>query len=256
MAKDTAYKTFQTAIGRAEYLFRLYHGLVDTRQRDIRLDWAKSFCSIMHWNKSSAKNINRVDGKDAILVLREKSSLNRKDFAKHQLTDLLRSGLVMAISAVDAYYHSKIIAHVIKAAKRNEMPAKLAKTRICVQDFIEAQYYERPMMALRNSLNESLGYQSLQTSEKISDSLSLIGVSKFWDEVSKRMNMNKKDIEKDLKHFVKRRNQIAHEGDLSQSTRTRNKSLDIQPKTVNDALGFIKKLIEKSEAEINHQLGI
>lgn len=45
---DTAYETFKVAFGRAVYLYRLYHGLTNHRQRAMRSDWASNFCRLMH----------------------------------------------------------------------------------------------------------------------------------------------------------------------------------------------------------------
>ncbi len=252
---DTAQATFSTAMGRARYLLKLYHGLANTRQRSIRTDWAENFCDLMHWPKANAANIDRIDSNDVVLVLRDGASLTATDFDHDQLTDLLRASLVMGISAMDAYFHSKILAYVVKAARKgDQMPKALLKANITVSDFVSATKYKRRMQALRNAMQRSLGFQSFQQAKNIEDALGLIGIAKFWSSTATRMAKPLDDVKKELASHVKRRNQIAHEGDLSQSKKSRNKPHDITPKQVSDALDFLDSLVTHAEAEINLQL--
>ena len=252
---DAALMTFNTALERARYLLKLYHGLVNTRQRGIRRDWAESFCGLMHW--PSGSDIERVDGREVVIVTRTNSELTAGDFSEEQLTDLLRASIVMGVSAIDAYFHAKTLAYVVRsAAKGEEMPGALSKAPITVKDFVAAKEYKRKMTVVRNALHRSLGYQSLQQPKNISGALALIGVSKFWGKIANRLSMSADDVKKELGSLIKRRNQIAHEGDLSQSKKARNKPHKLTPGYVNNMLDFLDRLIQQAENEINHQLGI
>lgn len=250
---DSALTTFTTGMERARYLVKLYHGLTNTRQRSIRSDWAESFCNLMHWPQSAS--IERVDSNDVIVVIRDGASLASADFAHVALADLLRASLVMGVSAMDAYFHSKILAYVVKAARKGEnMPKALLRAGITVSDFVSASKYKRRMQALRNAMQRSLSFQSFQQAKNIEDALGLIGIAKFWSSTATRMARTPDDLKAELALQVKRRNQIAHEGDLSQSKKSRNKSRDITPKQVFDALRFLDGLVTHAEAEINQQL--
>lgn len=252
---DTALATFNTAIGRARYLLKMYHGLINTRQRGIRADWAGSFCTLMHWPQNS--DIARVDSKDAVVVLRDGAALDEDDFTESQLSDLLRASIVMAVSALDAYFHSKTLAFIVKSAtKGDSMPKSLSKATITVADFVGATRFKRRNQGLRNAFQRSLGFQSLQQPKNIEDALSLIGIEKFWSGVAARIGNPVEDIKKELTQIVKRRNQIAHEGDLSQSKKARNKPHDITPGLVQSSLDFLDQLIKTAELEINNQLGV
>jgi hypothetical protein len=252
---DTAYETFKAAYKRAKYLYRLHEGLANHRKRAMRCDWAASFCRIMRWSQATAGEIDRVDSPDAIVVLRKGSRLSRVDFATDALPDLLRASIVMLVSAIDAYFHAKIIAHVVRLANKGaHMPKALGKETISVKDFVKARQYKRKMTVVRNALNEKLGYQSLQSPEKVAKALAMIGVSDFWRSVAKCMGAKEKAVTEGLTNIVKRRNRIAHEGDLSQSKKTRNASRVIAPKEVKRALAFSLKLIPRAEKEINRHL--
>lgn len=223
----------------------------------MRADWATNFCRLMHWPVGRAANIDRIDGRDAIVVLKDGSRLQGDDFESTALADLLRASLVLGVSSLDAYFHSKIIAYVVRAANQGgDMPGALKKATITVEDFVEGRRYTRRMTTVRNSLDESLGFQTLQQPDKIANGLALIGVAGFWANVAARMEVPQEGVKSRLSQIVKRRNQIAHEGDVSQSRRTRNASREIDTSYVRQSLGFIRKLIKRSDDEINEQIEI
>jgi hypothetical protein len=250
---DSAFATFATAMTRARYLLKLYHGLTNTRQRGIRTDWAEKFCDLMHWPQTAS--IARVDSTDVVIVIRDGADMTCADFDHDQLTDLLRASLVMGVSAMDAYFHSKICAYIVKAANRGDkMPNALKKANMTVLDFISAKKYKRKMQALRNALERTLGYQSLQQAKNIEDALGLIGITKYWSSIAARIGTPIEDLKKKLVQYVKRRNQIAHEGDLSKSKKARNQPHELKPNKVVEALDFFDKLVTHSEREIDQQL--
>jgi len=252
---DTAYETFKVAFERATYLYRLYHGLANRRKRAMRSDWAGNFCDLMHWPKADAHSIDRIDSPDAIVVLRPSSRLTCHDFETEYLSDLLRASLVMGVSSLDAYFHSKTIAYIVRAANHGaKMPKSLKKRTITIEHFVEGKKYERRMNVVRQAMEKSLGFQSLQQPEKIEQAVALIGVNSLWSGVAERCGTTTDILKADLSKIVKRRNQIAHEGDLSQSRKTRNHERSISPKETRDALILIRRIGGRSESEINSQL--
>ncbi len=252
MPKDTAKATFDIAIGRAEYLLRLAQGLTNHRKRSIRRDWARKFKTLMHWPQSHA--INRVDSKDAVIVLRDGATAKEEDFSSESMQDVLRASLVMAVSAMDAYFHAKIVQHVVKHSRKTNPSNKLLNERILVKDFIEGRRKAHTNAALRAAIERKLSYQSLQQPSQVAEALGLIGVSDFWKGVAQRLNQRADTLRTSLAKVVKRRNQIAHEGDLSQSRRARNKGRAITHKDVEGDVALIKKIVEAAEKEINKQL--
>jgi RiboL-PSP-HEPN len=249
---DTALATFQVAMARAKYLYEVYSALVNQRKRSIRRDWAESFCELMHWPKSS--DIDRVDSHDVVIVIKHDTAITADHFSADRLSDLLRASLVLCVSAMDAYFHCKILAHVVKAANREVIPPKLASERITIADFVRAKRYKRRMTAIRNAIQRTLGFQSLQQADNIATSLKLIGIDTFWESVSRGLGKAVPAVKKRLAKIVRRRNQVAHEGDVSQSKKTRNKTHELQPRFVGNTLSFLETLVDEAEKAINKQL--
>lgn len=248
----TAKVTFDKAIDRAEYLLRLAEGLTDHRQRGARADWGRSFKALMHWPKGHV--IERVDSKDVVVVIRDGSTLSRDDFSTSALDDLLRASLVMAVAAMDAYFHAKILRYVVSHSRKASPSGRLLNERILVSDFIEGRKRQRANTALRAALERNLSYQSLQHPEKIADALGLIGVCKFWDEIAKALKRAKKDLCDEIGAIVRRRNQIAHEGDLSQSKKARNQDRSIANKYVRDSITTLKQFVDAADVLINSKV--
>jgi hypothetical protein len=251
---DTALKTFEVAQDRANYLVRLAAGLTDRRRRSARSDWASTFKKVMHWSQST--KVDRIDGKDALVVVWEEGDLAREDFSAERLHDLYRAAIVMSVSAMDAYFHAKVLRYVIAHSKSAEPSSALLKTRITVADFVAGNAKKRRNTALRAALGRIMSFQSYQSPENVASALSKIGVQDFWNGVSAKLGRSSEEIRGVLSDIVKRRNQIAHEGDLSQSKKARNKPRRIEPKLARDYLQFIEGLVHASEEHINEQLGI
>ncbi len=69
----TPKQAYDNAAARARRLLLLHDALVNLRKYKIRKDWKASFCTLMHWPKSSV--IQRVDSKQAIVVLRSGATI-------------------------------------------------------------------------------------------------------------------------------------------------------------------------------------
>ncbi len=245
----TAQQTFKKAHSRAEYLHKLAVGMTNIRQRKMRRDWAKTFGNIMHWNNDA--NFDRIDGKDVVLIIKPGASLKRSDFDHSSVGDLYRAALVLAVSAMDAYYHAKVLHYIIAESKKKSASKSLLNTKITVEDFVRGNTMKRRNAALRSAMERHLSYESFQAPEKIKNALNLIGVEDFWTKVARKMNLQKKEVTRKIEGIVKRRNQVAHEGDVSQSMRARNKDREIKPNFVRDSLDFLKILVDASEVVIN-----
>ena len=75
----TPKQAYDHIAARSRRMLRLHDGLVNTRQRGIRNDWKGAFCKLMHWPQAS--NIDRVDSKEALIVLRAGASLSKPGFS-------------------------------------------------------------------------------------------------------------------------------------------------------------------------------
>jgi hypothetical protein len=73
----------------------------------------------MHWPKNSL--IQRIDSKDAVIILRHGCQLNVKHFQSDGLQELLRSTLVLGVSALDRYMHERIVKRIIVAMRSKNL---------------------------------------------------------------------------------------------------------------------------------------
>lgn len=245
----TALQTFAKAQGRAKYLVRLAEGLVNTRKYVMRVDWARNFRKIMHWKIGT--HIDRVDGRDAVVVLRDGATLSADDFNHSAISDLYRAALVMSVSAMDAYFHVKVLHYIVIQSKKSAPSKSLMNLKITVSDFVRGNSMKYRNSALRSAIERHLSFQSLQTPEKVATTLNLIGVKDFWQKVAKELKSDEDTLKKQIGKIVDRRNKIAHEGDVSQSKKTRNKDREVKPKLVRDALTLIDSVVAASEKVIN-----
>lgn len=251
---DNALEVFEASIERAQRMSRLYHDLVDTRSRAMRSDWAANFESFMNW--PSGKAVARIDGHEAIIVLKDGAELKSNDFSSDQMRDLLRASIMMGSSAMDAYFHRKIVCYIIRFAKKGKSaPRELRKQQVTVQDFAKAMERDRVWGELRRAFDRQLGYRSFISPGKITEGLNLIGVSEFWDKTAKRISYDKAKLREHVEWIASRRNKIAHEGDLSTQKRNFGKTNALEPKDAVWALDFLESFISAAEQEINDQLG-
>jgi len=207
---------------------------------------------MMGWKTDAT--IDRVDGRDAVVVLRHDSRLLANDFDIKAVSDLYRAALVMTVSAMDAYFHAKVLRYVVTQSKKQKPSKSLMNCKISVSDFVRGNSMKRRNSALKAAIARQLSYQSFQTPEKIQEALNLIGVKDIWNKVADKLGTDKDEIEKTIKGIVDRRNKIAHEGDVSQSVKARNAHREIQPKMVKDALDLITKVVGAAEDIINTEV--
>jgi hypothetical protein len=251
--KSRAYQAFEIAIERAGFYYDLYHGLINIRKYDIRSDWSRKFKRLMHWKENSI--IHRIDSRDAIIVLKDGANISVADFSTQRLSNLLRASLALAVSALDAYFHAKIVDNVSRSIKPDrEIASALKKVSLNVEEYFTACQSRKKKVPVRRAVERTLSYKALQQPPQISEALAIIKVKSFWGNTAKRMGMKAEDVRKELNSIVVRRNQIVHEGDISRSTKSGIKTRDIEPSNVKKAIEFIQVLIKAAEAEIEHQL--
>ncbi|MFY9530821.1 MAG: hypothetical protein WBC04_25370 [Candidatus Acidiferrales bacterium] len=95
----------------AEHLLKLSELLLNTRRRGMRADWARIFKRLMHWGQ--AEEIDCVDGRGAILILREASEVTAQHFDEEYLNELLRAAYAGIVASLDRYCHEVVLSRVI-----------------------------------------------------------------------------------------------------------------------------------------------
>jgi hypothetical protein len=249
---------YEHARDRALLLVRLCDGLTNRRSRRIRSDWKSSFCQLMHWPQGS--DIERIDGKDAIIILREGCSLDEKDFGVEVLQELLRSALVLSVSALDRYIHERISKKIVTALRKGglckeqeefSIPAALA---IQVADRVVAARRNntavRPANEIRNAIQEILHKRTFQSWREVEEGFKLIGVSGLGGKLQTAYAVgNMKPIYAQLNRIAHNRNRIVHEADLVLHKRGGKVRMHpISSIEVRTAIDFLDDLVRKLEA--------
>ena len=250
-------EAYKDTAQRAQRYLKLHDGLINTRQRAIRADWKRSFCSLMHWPQGS--QIERVDSRDAILILRNNATLVPDDFSKQSLEDLLRAALTFGVSALDRYVHERVIKSFVSAYRKSALTKQQKELGIPVtiaMDIIKKVHAAnkngssvRPANEIRKAIQELLHKRPFQSWREIEYAFQLIGIKNLSGQLQNEFNVgDMKPIKAQLNKIVERRNHIVHEGDLVRHQRGGQvKTRAIERKYVSDSLSFIEDLVMKLE---------
>jgi hypothetical protein len=250
----TPKEAFDDIIARAQLCLDLHVGLIDVRRRGIRSDWKESFCGLMHWPKGS--NIERVDSRDAVVVLRDGCKLTRSSFRKEALEELLRSALVVAVSALDRYVHERVVKKVVKALSGKDLNRSQRELAIPVSDALRIQSTfrkamrnnpnVRPANEVRHILQESLHQRTFQSWSEIESAFELVGVNGLAGQIqAARHAATIQPLKKQLGDIARRRNQIVHEGDLVRHRRGgQPKRHPVDRTYAKNSISFVQDLVD------------
>jgi hypothetical protein len=242
---------------RARDFQRLHDGLINLRSYRIRKDWKAGLCRLMRWSQDI--DIERVDTKDALIILREGSDLRPSDFSSRSLDDLLRASLSLAVSALDRYVHERIVRSVIATLKRRDLsrrqqglsiPAVFAlQAAEAVRRAAREGKQARPANEIRKRIQDQLHRQSFQNWKEIEEAFELVGVTGLAGKLQARYRVaNFTEIRDRLNSIVDRRHKIVHEGDLVRHARGgRPRPSPISRKFVDESLIFLDGFVEKLE---------
>ncbi len=169
-----------------------------------------------------------------------------------ELSDILRSELVMSVSALDRYIHEIIRIGMLEAYHdgRNKTP-QFGKFMVSMQSVLEGFFPQQTNDDwLEKEIIAQHSYKTFQRAENIAEAIRFISSVKLWEEVSKRLNMPAVDVKKRLDLIITRRNQIAHEADSNPSFP--DTRWPINENMVNDAVNFIETIAESIYAIIKN----
>ena len=189
--------------------------------------------------------------------LRRHRNLGRRGQLPPGNEDLLwlpRSAVVAAISSLDAYVHAVVLERVPHALRTNPVPLALCSAMADILPIKNAEGFREalPVIAspnveteLTKRLNEKvLAFNSYQAPEKVQGAYAIIGHLNVFNAVAATWpgpNSSADDLKRLLANYVKRRNQIAHEGDRETSGAVR----PMQPNYANNCTTFIENLVSR-----------
>ncbi len=134
------------------------------------------------------------------------------------LDELLRAELVLAVSALDCFVHDLVR---IGMGRAFDATATVPKSFIA---FGVSMGFAREILAATSTADRDaladqeirrlLGFKTFQAPDKISQALSLLGITEIWNKVGTAIGVDSVTARKQLEVIVDRRNRIAHEGDI------------------------------------------
>ena len=183
-------------------------------------------------------NIQYVKNLDGIYQALKNSTTTALD-----ISDILRSELVLAVSSLDHFVHSTVEEGIFEIFQGARTPTKsFHDFHVSMSNVQYALKNPANTAWLKDQIHKNIGYQSFQKADKISTVLRLITVKKIWDEVATIMNTNKDQIKLKLDLIIDRRNKIAHEADLDPTYP--NKRWPINETMANTSIQHIENVCE------------
>lgn len=170
----------------------------------------------------------------------------------NDLSDILRSQWVYAVSALDKLIHELVRIGMLQAFVGNRFKTKkFNEFSISLETYNKIQQLAQQPAGLSLETPEHFFEQeiivrhkhlSFQDPDKIADILSLIWNEKQkWQKIALPFNESDDFIKKKLKNIVIRRNQIVHEADIDIQTGLRNL---IEKSDTREVVTFLQKLGE------------
>lgn len=155
------------------------------------------------------ENIDQVKALGSIFA-----TLNKTITPVPDPSDILRSELVMAVSALDFFIHGLVEEKMLLIYRgRREKTTAYENFEISLSRITDAVSNPTDTAWLQDQIQTNLGHKSFQKSDKISSALKLISNKSIWQEVSNFLNKPQSDITTRLDLIIDRRNQIAHQAD-------------------------------------------
>jgi hypothetical protein len=158
---------------------------------------------------------------------------------------LLRSAVVLAVSAIDAYFHD-IVRYRAGKFSLDALPKQFANLEIPLGQLNRWEASKRKGNVLRLWAVEHLAARPLQKADAIAAALKLVGIQDYWNNIEPD-NSDPEALRKRLDGYVERRHRIAHEGDRLQSRRSGKRLRAITRGYAVETIDFIRDLVDKTE---------
>ena len=156
--------------------------------------------------------------------------------------DILRSQIVLAVSAFDHFIHELVRIGILES---------FAGTRPRTDAYCRFQV---PLQAAHSGLaaggeswlseqvRQKHSYQTFQNPDNVADAVRLICPKKLWVEVGAALGISDSNVKAQLRLLVERRNKIAHEADTDPSYPGQRWPID--KNLVDDATNFLSEISE------------
>ena len=193
------------------------------------------------------ENIKRVQNLGGLYDVLSQQTTSALD-----LTDLLRSQIVMAVSALDHYVHeiTRFGMLEVYGGQRPQTDAFL-RFQVTMEATLQGIVADQGNDGwLDEEIRKKHGYLSFQHPDRIADAVRLFSSSTLWLSVASELNIEVEDVKTELQLIIDRRNQIAHEADLDSRIPGGNR-FAISPSDTERIIDFIQNIGEAIYVVVN-----
>ena len=186
------------------------------------------------WNVGRVRNLGSLH---SILSAQTTAALN--------LTDLLRSELVMIVSALDLYVHEVVRLGMLECfrGQRAHTDAFL-RFQVTLGGTIQAVSMRGSDVWLDEQIRDRLGHRTFQQPDDIAEAIRLISDAELWNSVAVRLQSTSRDVRDHLRLVVDRRNKIVHEADANPTYGQIGILWPLNATQTDDAVAFIESVAE------------
>jgi len=155
-------------------------------------------------------NVNRARDLQALYT-----ALSAKTTQVLDLTDILRSAIVIAVSGLDHFVHELTRIGMLEIYN-NQRPTTDAFKRFSVtmESVLLSLTVPASPQWLEDEIRKQHAWISFQHPDKVADAVRLISMKKLWEEVGLQLGVDARSAKDRLDLIIDRRNKIAHEADI------------------------------------------
>jgi len=173
--------------------------------------------------------------------------------------DILRAAVMLAVAAVDSYFHDKILERLtpfLLTRRGRSIPGgliKLLENSGGVGKLLEILYADRPHRRIHTIVTRAQADLTFQKPDKIEAALKILAISDFWYRVARKMGRrtSREGVRRKLGQYASRRDKIAHEADRT----TGGELAPIRKPYVAGCISFIRRFIHAADHVIDQATG-
>lgn len=172
---------------------------------------------------------------------------------KLDLSDLIRSAVVLAVAAMDAYFTDVFAEHLVRYLKEKGAGKCLTKTLseagLDTRTALELIAMKRPYRRIRSLIEAHLERTTTQRADAIDELFIGYGIQNFC--VRAQGIAGRKNLISSVRKLVERRNEIAHDGDINSHGSLQAINSKMIRRKVTDVVTFVsasEKLLARTMA--------
>jgi len=160
-------------------------------------------------------------------LVREAAQMTKPNLLRRSLCHLLRQAVVASCTAFETYLPAALQTHlpiVIRSRGREFVPRKDKMVKnyfetmtFSLDDVLRLTEYEDQPEFISQKVVGFAGFNYMGTDKGVHVCGSLLGIENPWQDVANRLNRNEEDLKKVIRETVRRRNDIVHRADRSQT---------------------------------------